>query len=94
MAKLKYITLGLALMALAAGFLDARSNFIIYLGPPVGTILLGLFLVTQVLAKEWAVDNEQNCPPVPARQPDADKQQPKTIQEVAHHPALTQAYPH
>jgi hypothetical protein len=96
MKESKYSFLVLAVIALAAGFINAQTSFWIYLGLPVGTILFGLFLVTRVLEKEWALYDEQNRAPVYAHQPGSvASQQSKIIpQEVAHHPALTTASPH
>jgi uncharacterized membrane protein YtjA (UPF0391 family) len=95
MSKWKYTFLTVSLIALAVGFSGAQANAIFYLGRPVGAILFGLFLVTQVLEKEWALYDKQNRAPVLALQPCSTEQQRQTIpQEVAHHPALTKAYPH
>ncbi len=95
MTKSKYIFLIAAIMALAVGFSNVPGNETIYLGVPVGTVLFGLFLITQVLEKEWALYDEQNRAPVLARQSCPTAQRPSTIpQEVAHHPALTKASPH
>ena len=93
MLRLKYSLLGLSLIALAIGFSNGQGT-VIYLGLPVGTILFGLFLVTQVLEKEWALYDKQSCAPRQPHQPCIEQQRKTIPQEVAHHPALTKACPH
>ena len=85
--KLKYIFLAVALIELGIGFSDAQPNIFFYLGRPVGTILFGLFLITQVMEKESAAVTEQNrgpqqVPPLQSAKP----------QKAAHSGAFTTAH--
>jgi hypothetical protein len=88
--------LALALMEFAIGFSDFRPTTFFYLGRPMGAILLGLFLVVQLLERESALLDEQNRAVVldqhePVWQPGS----PKNSQyEVATHPvpAIAQIY--
>lgn len=95
MLKLKYILLVLSLIELAVGFSDARPNTFFYLGRPVGTVLLGLFLITLVMEKESALYDEQNRAAQPTPKPVEQKRQPASPQrEESHHPGFTAAHSH
>jgi hypothetical protein len=95
MLKLKYIFLTLSLIELTIGLSNARQNVFFYLGLPVGAILFGLFLITQVLEKESALYDEQNRAPEPAHMPGEVRSQQFSIsKEVAHNPVLTTANLH
>ena len=67
--KPKYIFLTFSLIELAIGLSNARQNIFFYLGLPVGAILFGLFLITQVLEKESALYDEQKRAAELARNP-------------------------
>lgn len=92
--KLKYVFLTLSLIETAIGLSDARQNIFFYLGLPIGAILLGLFLIAQVLEKESALYDEQNraLELAPERNP-GPWQRSSIPQEVAHHPDPTAARP-
>lgn len=95
MMKPKYIFLTLSLIELAIGFSNARQNAFFYLGLPVGAILFGLFLITQVLEKESALYDEQNRAADLARNPRPVWPQRLPIQQkAAYDPSLTTAHSH
>jgi hypothetical protein len=60
MPRWKHIFLTLALVEFAMGSSDLRSTPLFFLGPPLGAILFGLFLIAQMLEKEPALLDEQN----------------------------------
>jgi hypothetical protein len=95
MLRPKYIFLTLSLIELTIGLSNARQNTFFYLGLPVGAILFGLFLITQVLEKEMALYDEQNRAPEPAHKPGEVRSQQLSIsKEVANDPALTTVHSH
>jgi hypothetical protein len=88
----KHSFLALSLIALAVGLGVSRSGIIFDLSLPVGAILFGLFLITQVLEQEMALYDEQTRTSELALAPGLLRAQPLSIrQEVAHDPAHTMA---
>ena len=94
MLKLKYILLALSLMEFAIGFSNLRPTTFFYLGLPLGAILLGLYLVAQLLEKESALLDEQSRAaalslnePIRASAPSKNSRN-----EVATHPVPTYAH--
>jgi hypothetical protein len=79
-SKLKYVLLTLALIELAVGLSNARANVFFYLGLPLGTVLLGLYLIIQSFEKESARFDEQNRAAVLALPTGATPRQPKPVQ--------------
>jgi hypothetical protein len=95
MLKWKYIFLALSLIALAAGFSDARPAIVFDLGRSLGAILFGSFLIARVLEQESALYDERTRAPELAWKPGNLQEQPlSNRQEVAHDPAHTTANPH
>jgi hypothetical protein len=95
MMKPKHIFLTLSLIELTIGLSNARQNTFFYLGLPVGAILFGLFMITQVLEKESALYDEQNRTAELARKSREVRPQQLPIQQkAAYDPALTTAHSH
>jgi hypothetical protein len=91
MPRWKYTFLTLALIELAIGFSNVRPTTFFYLGLPLGAVLFGLFLITQMLEGESALLDEQNrataqTRPEPIRTPAPSK---NSRNEVATHPVPT-----
>ena len=96
MTRWKHIILALALIELAIGFSGLRPTTFFYMGPPLGAILLGLFLVTQLLEKESVLLDEQNRAAVLTRNEPIRRAVPSqnSRNEVATHPVPTMAHTH
>jgi len=96
MIRLKHILLTLSLLEFAIGFSNYRPTTFFYLGPPVGAILLGLFLVAQLLEKESALLDEQNRAAAQPRNEPIRTSAPSrnSRNEVATHPVPTLAQIH
>ena len=88
MLQKKNILLTLALIELAIGFSNLRHTTFFYLGLPLGAILFGLFMITQLLEKESALLDEQNRAAAQARpEPNRTPVPPRhSRNEVATHP--------
>jgi len=96
MLSWKYIFLAFALVALAIGCGDPRTATSIYSGRPLGEILLGLFLVAQLLNRDSVLLEEQIRAAAltqnePIRTPMPSKY---SRNEVATHPVPTMAHTH
>ena len=96
MPKWKYIFLALALVEFAIGFSNLRPTTLFYLGPPLGAIFFGLFLITQILEKESALLDEQNRAAAQARHEPIRSPAPSqnSRNEVATHPGPAIALSH
>jgi hypothetical protein len=94
MRKLKYFFLTLALIEFAIGFSDLRPTTFFYLGRPLGAILFGLFMITQILEGESALLDEQNrAAALPQNEPIRTAAPSKNSRnEVATHPVPTLAH--
>ncbi len=94
--KWKYIFLALALVEFAIGFSDLRPTTFFLLGRPLGAILLGLFLVAQLLERESALLDEQNRAAAQAQNEPIRNPRPlkNSRNEVATHPVPTMAHTH
>ena len=92
----KSIFLTLCLIELAIGFSDLRPTTFFYLGPPLGAIFFGLFLITQLLEKESALLDEQNRAAAQARNEPIRTPAPSknSRNEVATHPVPAIALSH
>ena len=92
-SRWKYIFLSLALIEFAIGFSDLRPNTFFYMGRPLGAILLGLYLVAQLLERESALLDQQNRAAGAAlNKPVWEPALPKySRNEVATHPVPTMA---
>ena len=93
MLKWKNIFLTLALVELAIGFSNLRPTTFFYLGPPLGAIFFGLFMITQLLEKESALLDEQNRAAALSRNEPIRTARPSqnSRNEVATHPVPTMA---
>ena len=96
MLKLKNIILALALIEFAIGFSNLRPTTFFYIGLPLGAILLGLFLVVQLLEKESALLEEQvRAAALPQNEPIRTAVPSEhSRNEVATHPVPTMAHTH
>jgi hypothetical protein len=96
MTKWKNIILALGLIEFAIGFSNLRPTTFFYMGPPLGAILLGLFLVAQLLEKESALLDEQNrAAALPRNEPIwTAVPSSNSRNEVATHPVPTMAHTH
>jgi len=96
MPRWKHIFLTLALVEFAMGSSDLRSTPLFFLGPPLGAILFGLFLMAQRLEREPALLDEQNrAADLAQHEPVWQPQSPKNSQyEVATHPVPAIARSH
>ena len=96
MPKLKNIFLTLALVELAIGFSNLRPTIFFYLGPPLGAIFFGLFMITHLLEKESALLDEQNRAAALSRNEPIRTAGPSrnSRNEVATHPVPTMAHTH
>jgi hypothetical protein len=93
MPRLKNIFLTLALVEFAIGFSNLRPTTFFYLGPPLGAIFFGLFMITQLLEKESALLDEQNRAAALSRNEPIRPVAPSrnSRNEVATHPVPTMA---
>jgi uncharacterized membrane protein YtjA (UPF0391 family) len=96
MPRWKYIFLTLALVEFAIGFSGLRPTIFVDLGLPLGAILFGLFLITQILEKESALLDEQNRAAALARNEPIRTPAPSknSRNEVATHPVPAIALSH
>ena len=96
MPRLKNIFLTLALVEFAIGFSNLRPTTFFYLGPPLGAIFFGLFMITQLLEKESALLDEQNRAAALSRNEPIRTTAPSSNSrnEVATHPVPTYAHTH
>ena len=87
MRKLKYILLALSIIEMGIGFSNAQANMFFYLGAPLGVVFFGLFLITTIFEKEFALSDGQHdsqlaAVPISANAP-----------ESKNHSSQTTAYP-
>jgi len=96
MPKLKNILLTLAVMELAIGFSNLRPTIFFFMGLPLGAILFGLYLITQLLEKESALLDEQNRAAAQTRPEPIRRSAPSRHSriEVATHPVPAIARSH
>jgi uncharacterized membrane protein YtjA (UPF0391 family) len=96
MLKWKYIFLGLALVEFPIGFSELRPTTFFYLGRPLGAILLGLYLVAQLLERESALLEEQSRAAALIQNEPIRTLGPSKYSrnEVATHPVPTLAHTH
>jgi hypothetical protein len=94
--RLKYVFLTLALIELAIAFSGAHPGTFFYLGLPLGVILFGLFLITQIFERESALLEEQNRAAALAQNEPIRTAMPSKYSrnEVATHPVPTFAHTH
>jgi hypothetical protein len=92
----KYVFLVLALTELAIAFGGLRPNMFVNLGLPLGLMLFGLFLITQILEGESALLAEQNrAAALPQNEPIRTAMPSQNSRnEVATHPVPTFAHTH
>jgi hypothetical protein len=96
MPRMKYIFLTLALIELAIGLHNPRPTTFFYLGLPLGSVLFGLFMITQVLEKESVLLDEQNRAAAQARPEPTRMAAPsrRSRNEMATHPVPAIALSH